>query len=238
MRQIRQKFDATLVSALLLAGSALAADEADVEPLRNIRAAAEQHALAGAEGLPGRVEVTVGSLDSRLRLAACDQALQAYDSPNGLSAGRGVVGVRCEGSRPWKLYVPVTIALMDQVVVSSRPLVRGQSVQAEDLMLSEVDTSGLRKAYFTRIEDVVGLRSKRAINSGTTLHAGLLQRAELVKRGSQVDILAVTDGLHVQMRGKALADGGRGDRIQVQNLNSGRVITGTVAGSGLVHVLN
>jgi len=238
MRKIRQKFDATLVSALLLAGSALASDEADVEPLQNIRAAAEQHALAGAEGLPGRVEVTVGSLDSRLRLAACDQPLEAYDSPNGLSAGRGVVGVRCEGSRPWKLYVPVTIALMDQVVVSSRPLVRGQSVRAEDLMLSEVDTSGLRKAYFTRIEDVVGLRSKRAINSGTTLHAGLLQRAELVKRGSQVDILAVTEGLHVQMRGKALADGGRGDRIQVQNLNSGRVITGTVAGSGLVHVLN
>jgi len=238
MKNIRRNLDAILVSTLLLAGNAPASDEADVEPLQNIRAAAEQHALAGAEDLPGRVEVTVGSLDSRLKLAACDQPLQTYDSPNGLSAGRGVIGVRCEGSRPWKLYVPVTIALMDQVVVSSRPLVRGQSVQAEDLILSEVDTSGLRKAYFTRIEDVVGLRSKRAISSGTTLHAGLLQRAKLVRRGSQVDILAVTDGLHVQMRGKALADGGRGDRIQVQNLNSGRVITGTVAGSGLVQVLN
>jgi len=238
MKNIRRNLDAILVSTLLLAGNAPASDEADVEPLQNIRAAAEQHALAGAEDLPGRVEVTVGSLDSRLKLAACDQPLQTYDSPNGLSAGRGVIGVRCEGSRPWKLYVPVTIALMDQVVVSSRPLVRGQSVQAEDLILSEVDTSGLRKAYFTRIEDVVGLRSKRAISSGTTLHAGLLPRAELARRGSQVDLLAVTDGLHVQMRGKALADGGRGDRIQVQNLNSGRVITGTVAGSGLVQVLN
>jgi len=235
---MRRNFDAALLSALLLTGSALAADGDDIEPLENIRAAAEQHALAGAEGLPGRVEVTVGSLDSRLRLAACDQPLQAYDSPNGLSAGRGVVGVRCDGGRPWKLYVPVSIALMDQVVVSSRPLVRGQDVQAEDLMLSEVDTSSLRKAYFTRIEDVVGLRSKRAIGSGTTLHAGLLQRAKLVKRGSQVEILAVSDGLQVQMRGKALADGGRGDRIQVQNLNSGRVITGTVAGSGLVQVVN
>jgi flagella basal body P-ring formation protein FlgA len=38
------------------------------------------------------------------------------------------------------------------------------------------------------------------------------------------------------MRGKALADGGRGDRIRVKNLNSGRIISGTVSGRGLVQV--
>jgi flagella basal body P-ring formation protein FlgA len=248
MNSIRQKSDAARrpaqanvlapLLALALATAATAADEAAVQSHESIRAAAERHALAGTDRLDGRAEVTVGSLDSRLRLAACDRPLETYDSPNGLNGGRGVVGVRCDGSQPWKLYVPVDIAIMERVVVSRRPLVRGQSVRAEDLALDEVDTSGLHKAYFTRIEDVVGLRSKRAVGSGTTLHAGLLQRARLVRRGGQVEIVAITDGLHVSMRGKALADGGHGDRIQVKNLNSGRVVTGTIAGSGVVHVLN
>lgn len=248
MKTIRQKSDATrppvrarslaLSVALTLAAAVPAAEEPALQSHEGIRAAAERHALAEAEGLGGRAEVTVGRLDSRLRLAACDRPLETYDSPNGLNGGRGVVGVRCEGSQPWKLYVPVDIAVMERVVVSRRPLVRGQSVRAEDLALDEVDTSNLHRAYFTRVEDVVGLRSKRAVGSGTTLHAGLLQRARLVRRGGQVEIVAITDGLHVSMRGKALADGGRGDRVQVKNLNSGRVVTGTVAGSGVVHVLN
>ena len=222
----------------MLAAFPLAAAEYATQSHPSIRSAAEQHVLATAEQFPTTPRVTVGDLDSRLRLTACDQELETYDSPNGLSGGRGVVGVRCNGSKPWKIYVPVQVALMDMVVVNSRPVVRGQALGADDLMLSEMDISRLHKAYFTRIEDVVGLRSKRAIASGSTLHAGLLQRAELVKRGSQVQVIAGGPDLRVQMRGKALADGGRGDRIKVKNLNSGRVITGTVVASGVIEVLN
>jgi flagella basal body P-ring formation protein FlgA len=66
----------------------------------------------------------------------------------------------------------------------------------------------------------------------------MLKQAKRVKRGNQVEIIAISQGLQVRMMGKALADGGLGDRIKVKNLNSGRVITGTVAGTGLIHVLN
>jgi len=214
------------------------AEEYPIEPHDNIRAAAEQHALALGDDMPGRVEVTVGRLDSRLRLAACDKMLETYDSPNSLSGGRGMVGVRCNGSKPWKIYVPISVAVLNDVVVSSHPVVRGQAVQAGDLTVREVDTSRLRKAYFTRVEDVVGLRSKRDIPAGTALHAGLLQRAKLIKRGSHVEIIANLDGLRVTMRGEAMADGGRGDRIRVKNIDSGRVVTGTVTGSGVIEVLN
>ena len=207
-----------------------------VQSHASIRETARQHVLDDADQFPVMPDVEVGRLDSRLRLVACDQPLEGYDSPNGLSGGRGVVGVRCNGSKPWKIYVPVKVALMEAVVVSRRALVRGQALQAEDVMLSETDVSRLRKAYFTRIEDVIGLRSKRAVAAGKTLHAGLLQREKLVRRGSQVEIVAMGSGLHVRMQGKALSDGGRGDRIKVKNLNSGRVVTGTVAAAGVIQV--
>lgn len=224
------------LSSLLPPVTGVAADA--VQSHNSIREAAEEHVLRNAGQFPAIPRVEVGNLDSRLRLVACDQPLETYDSPNGLSGGRGVVGVRCNGSKPWKLYVPVKVALIESVVVSRRPLVRGQTLRAADVMLSEMDVSRLRKAYFTRIDDVVGLRSKRSVSAGSTLHAGLLKREKLVKRGSQVEIVAAGDGLDVRMQGKAMADGGRGDRIKVKNLNSGRIVTGTVAGPGVIQVVH
>lgn len=231
----RRKSDTLL--ALVLTSTTLSATGGAVESHDAIRDTARQHVLANADRFPVAPLVKIGRLDSRLKLTACDQPLQAYDSPNGLNGGRGVVGVRCPGSKPWKIYVPVQVALMEPVVVSRRPLVRGQTLAADDLSLSEVDVSRLHKAYFTRIEDVSGLRIKRAVAGGTTLHAGMVERENLIKRGSQVEIVAVADGLQVRMRGKALANGGKGDRIKVKNLNSGRVVTGTVTGSGVINVL-
>jgi len=235
MNKIRQKIVAATLAFLI---QPVIAANYETQSHQSIRDAAEQHALSETENLPSRPEVSVGDLDSRLKLAACDQPLDTYNSPNGLNGGRGVVGVRCSGSKPWKIFVPVKVSLMEHIVISSHPLVRGQTLEADDVTLSEVDVSAVRKAYFTRIEDVVGLRSKRAIASGKTLHAGLLQRAKWVKRGNQVEIVAIGDGLQVRMMGKALADGGRGERIKVKNLASGRVITGTVAGTGVIHVFN
>jgi flagella basal body P-ring formation protein FlgA len=223
---------------LLAAAGAVAEEAVESQSHDSIREAARQHALADTAQRSGRVEVTVGSLDSRLRLAACDRPLSTYDSPNGLNGGRGVVGVRCEGSRPWKLFVPVQLAQIEPVVVSRRPLARGQTLQAEDLALSEIDVSGVHRAYFSRIEDLVGMRSKRSLPSGEVLHAGLLEREQLVRRGSQVEILADTAGLQVRMRGKAMADGGRGDLVKVKNLSSGRVVSGTVEGPGLIRVMH
>ena len=235
MNTIRRNSGACLV-AFCLAATAVADTSEDTQSHDSIREAAREHALADAARLSGRIEVSVGSLDSRLRLAACDRPLTSYDSPNGLNGGRGVVGVRCEGSRPWKLFVPVQLAQIEAVVVSRRPLVRGQTLEAGDLALDEVDVSGLHRPYFSRIEDLVGMRSKRTVDSGEILHAGLLDREKLVRRGSQVQILASGEGLQVRMRGKAMDDGGRGDRVKVKNLNSGRVISGTVAGPGLIEV--
>ena len=238
MERNRQKSDTLLAAVLGVFTLTATANDRAVESHDTIREAARQHVLAAADQFPVAPKVTVGRLDSRLKLAACDQTLQSYDAPNGLSGGRGVVGVRCEGSKPWKIYVPVQVALMESIVVSRRPLVRGQTLGADDVMLSQVDTSRLHKAYFVRIEDVVGLRSKRAVGSGKTLHAGMLEREKLVKRGSQVEIVSISDGLQVRMRGKALGNGGQGDRIKVKNLNSGRVVTGTVASNGVIRVLH
>jgi flagellar basal body P-ring formation protein FlgA len=233
----RRRFSVTAGALLAASAAVVATVDDDHQSHASIRAVAERHALVEAERLDGRAEVEVGRLDNRLRLGVCDQPLESFDSPNGLNRGRGVVGVACNGSTPWKIYVPVRLALLDAVVVTRRPVVRGQALTADDLMLDEVDITAQRHGVFRSIEDVVGMRSKRQLDSGDVLSANVLQRPKLVKRGGAVQIIAIGDGLRVSMRGEAMADGGNGDRVRVKNLSTGRVITGTVTRRGVIEVV-
>ena len=203
-----------------------------------IREAALAHVRARAAQFPGRIEISTSPLDRRLRLPACDQPLQTYDSPNGLRPGRGVVGVRCDGSHPWKLYVGVRIATLEPVVVLARPVARNQLLQAADLKTEWRDTSRLHRAYYTRddLPALSGMKARRALPAGQVLNPNLLGLRQLVRRGARVEILARHGALQVRMAGKALQNGSRGQRIRVRNLSSGREISGEVIASGVIRV--
>ncbi len=65
----------------------------------------------------GDSEFTLGRLDPRLRLAACESALKMRFSREASSGGRNAVEVRCEGVRPWSIYVTVDIARFERGTV-------------------------------------------------------------------------------------------------------------------------
>lgn len=233
----RRFFDMRILLLLALClPAALLADDKRYEPHDNIIEAARRHVLERADDFAGEITVKVSRPDRRLRLALCGQPLQTYQAPSGLKPGRGVVGVRCEGPKPWKIYVSVHIATLQPVVVTRQPLARGQLVTAADLEMDERNTARLHKAYYADTAQVVGLRAKRSIRVGKVVTAGMLARDQVVKRGSRVEILARGDGLQVRMRGKALVNGALGDRIRVKNLSSGREVTGLVIEPGVILV--
>lgn len=208
----------------------------EIEPLANIRDAARTHALEAASRFSGSIDVVVGNLDRRLRLTRCDTPLETYDSPNGIKPGRSVVGVRCPGQNPWKLYVPVTIAVMETIVVTARPVPRGQEISVNDLIIKEKDVSQLHRAYYTDKQQVVGTRTRRALKANAVVHAGMLKDALMVKRGKPVLIVADRGNLKVRMKGKAMSNGTLGQVIEVKNLRSGRQIAGEVIGSGMIRI--
>jgi flagella basal body P-ring formation protein FlgA len=202
----------------------------------HIREVARQHVLERAGEFAGTVKITTARLDRRLRLNACDKPLTAYDSPNGLRPGRNAVGVRCDGKKPWKIYVSTNIATLESVVVAARAVSRGQLLTAADLKNEMRDTSRIHKAYYTDPKSLLGMKAKRSIAAGRLLDANLVHRRQLVKRGTSVQILAGEGPLQVRMKGKALDNGARGERVRVRNLSSGRKVTGEVIASGVIQV--
>jgi len=122
-------------------------------------------------------------------------------------SGRTIVGVRCTGSKPWKVFLPVFVAVMDKVLIARRSMPRVYPLQPEDVELNTRDVSGLVGGYLSRTNDIIGRRMKRAVARGAVIIPSLLQSEVLIKRGQSVTLTVLSASLNNKMSGKALADG-------------------------------
>jgi flagellar basal body P-ring formation protein FlgA len=70
--------------------------------------------LQASGATPLRMEVTVGALDSRLRLAPCAQ-VQPYVPTGSRLWGKTRLGLRCvTGESKWQVFLPVTVQAWGQ----------------------------------------------------------------------------------------------------------------------------
>ncbi|MEK6749007.1 MAG: flagellar basal body P-ring formation chaperone FlgA [Pseudomonadota bacterium] len=142
--------------------------------------------------------------------------------------GNTSVALNCPQDLPWRAILPVTIRGYAAVVVANRPLLPGQTVRAEDLQQVKLDIANLHNGYYTQSIQVINALVKQAIRPGMPVYAHQLRPALLIKRGEKVVLMREHSGLSIRMMGEALKDGALGDIIPVRNLNSRRVVEGTV----------
>jgi len=97
-------------AALLALGAVSAAQATDTtQSLESIRQAAQMFVSSRIPGEPNTVEIAVGALDAKLRLAVCAEPLQAA-LPSGVTfREKTTVAVTCRGGTRWTVYVPVSI---------------------------------------------------------------------------------------------------------------------------------
>lgn len=232
--KIKRLFRLVCTAAILAAQTAMAEP---MESHQSIRAAAESfiaaEVLASYDVMP---TVEAGRLDSRLKLAPCDQPLETNLPPGGRMLGNAIVGVRCSGTKPWNIYVPVKVSLYESVLVTANPVSSGQVISAGDVKLIERDVTRLHSGYFSGTADVVGKKVKRSLPLGAVITRTMLRESIAIKRGQRISLVSGSGGLQVRMTGVAMADGAAGDRIEVRNLSSKRVIEGVVLSSADVQV--
>lgn len=221
-----------LTAALLLAATAAQAADGWESDIR-IRATAGQYAARQA---PPGAEVSVGTLDERLKLPACEQELQA-DVPSG-NAQRGAitVPVRCEGKSAWTVYVPVRISQKLQVVVLTRALTPGSVITADAVRTLEQDSTALPFGYLTQPELAVGKVLKRSLAAGNVLTPDALASPVAIKRGERVTLIGHAGAIEVRADGKALANAAAGERVRVENGASRRVVEGVAREGNIVEV--
>lgn len=183
-----------------------------------------------------KATVTVGKLDSRLKLKRCSKPLQAFLPKGSRNMGRTTIGVRCQGNNPWSLNVPVTISVFKNVLVASQQIQKGSILTASDMTLKQTDVARLHHGFFESSDAGIGKKLTRRILVGAVITPGMLRSPRLISRGQQVSIVAQSGRMKVRMEGKALANGAAGERIKVLNVKSRKKLEGIVTPSGEVKI--
>lgn len=199
---------------------------AALEPalLARVRDLAQQAAQAAAAELPqARVQVELGALDARLRLAPCAQ-VQPYLPSGQRMWGRTRIGLRCTQGAPWNVFLPVTVKVFMPALVLSQPLPAGTLLEPGHLGREEVDVAAGASAAVTAPEQALGRALARAMNSGDTLRRADLRPRQWFAAGDTVRLVALGEGYSVSGEAQALGPGLEGQAVRLRT-ESGRVVS-------------
>lgn len=190
---------------------------------------------ANAQG-PSRVEVVLGQLDPRLKLAPCDK-VKVY-LPEGVRLwGKSRVGLRCEqGPVRWNVAWPVTVKIWGQALVPVVPLRPGAVVTPSDIRVAEVDLAAAASPAVLQAKEVVGRSVIRNIPAGQSLRQDDIKARRWFAAGDPVRLLVKGAGFSVASEGVALTAGDEGQCARVR-LEGGRIVCGDPVAQRQVEIL-
>lgn len=232
-KQVIRSMLLACVAALSLSESANA--QAPIENIAQLRSQVAQFLTDEYSKTQAvKVDVKVGNLDNRLRLAKCDQNLLLILKDTTNSGGNINVEVACKGSSAWTILVPALARVYRSVAVAGRNLQRGDVISANDLATDIKDVSDFRMGFCLTPDALVGKEVKYNINKGETFRNSALDAPLVIKRGDTVSMEASAGEISVRTSGTAVSDGRVGQQIRVKNNQSARVINAKVVGPGQV----
>lgn len=229
---------AAAACALALAGPACAQVQEAVAAgwTAEVEQLATQAARAAFAGRPDvRVEVAVGTLDPRLKLAPCAR-VRIYMPPGQRAWGRTRIGVQCtQGAVAWNVYLPLVVKLHAPAVVTVQALSAGTVLQADHLRLAETDWAAAESPVLAVPELAIGRTLTHGLAAGAAVRDGDLKKRIWFAAGDPVRVLAKGPGFAVGGEGVALSPGLEGQPVRVRT-DSGRTVTGVATGERRVEV--
>ncbi len=188
-------------------------------------------ALGGDAGVS---EFEYPSVSPGYELPDCSASLEVNVIRH-LQPGRNGVEVSCAAPF-WRQSFAVELKVFADVVTADTDIRRDTVINAGQLRISRLDTSDLHKGYFSNIDAVSGMLSKRTLRQGTPVTPDMVDLPDLVQRGQLLKIRLVRPGIQVEIKGEALSRGHLGEQIRVRNTQSGTTLFAEVIGDGLVQV--
>lgn len=227
-----------LLRLLLLAAPLLALSpqpvHAETPAMAAMRGTAEQFLRAATADQPGEARIEIGRLPQDTRYAAC-RKWEPFLPAGARVWGRLSLGMRCAEGMRASFYIPTQVRVFGAYLVAARTISIGQSVQAEDLQITEGERSQQAADLLLEPAQALGYTARTTIPAGRPLQAAHLRLPPLIEAGEQVKLIANGSGFAVTNSGQALSSAIQGQRLRVR-LASGRVVEAWATAPGTAEI--
>ncbi len=178
--------------------------------------------------LPGKVNIKIQDIDSRVVLPAC-QKLEAFLPSGARIPGKTSIGVRCNEKPGWNIFVQADIRVSVELLVSNKPLMQGSVLSRDDYALQsgEMGQPGL---LFDPLL-AVGKTLKYSIGAGQVLRLDMLREPFAIFQGQTVKLQTRGNGYLVSTEGLSMNDAAVGQGIKVK-VASGQLISAIATADG------
>ena len=144
---------------------------------------------------------------------------------------------RVNNQEAWEGYARVRQQVISDVVVAAKPIRRGQVLAKGDLKLEKKNLStNTGDPYIDKLDSAYGKQALRPIGRGESLREGVLTKPVDIAEGGKVTLVYQTGLLTLRTPGVAMVKGKAGQFIPVRNLQSGKIVYGTLHGNESVRV--
>ena len=181
-----------------------------------------------------RAEISVGDIDSRLRLAACERT-EAYLRPGAKLWGHSFVAYRCLQRPGWSISVPVNVRLFETALVALRPVAALQPVDAADVELRDTEVTAEPGGVAHDLSELADRVCTRGLQAGQAIALSALRMVPAVSQGEPVKVEGSGSGFTITAEGIAMSTAAPGELVRVR-MESGRTIAGVARKGRLVEV--
>ena len=176
---------------------------------------------------PLRMEVAIGALDSRLRLAPCSH-VEPYIPVGSRLWGRTRLGLRCtQGGGRWNVFLPVTVKAFGPAWVLRDNVVAGSVLTAGDAVQTEADWAAEPSPVIAEAGAWVGQVASRSLMAGQPLRQSMVKAAQAFAAGTPVRVVAQGPGFEISSDAEAVTPGVVGQPVRVR-MENGRIANGIV----------
>ena len=124
------------------------------------------------------------------------------------------------------------------VVVPNRDIARGETMGESDLVYGTIPSNTVFSGIATSVDTLKGMEARRMLRAGEIVRVDDVRHPVVVSKGQVVTMTFEAPGVTLTASGRAMAEGGVGDTITVQNPASYRQVSAIVTGPGTVRTSN
>jgi flagella basal body P-ring formation protein FlgA len=140
------------------------------------------------------------------------------------------------GGSPINQPVAGRVVIKKNVPVLTQRLPAGTTIGKSDLSWIAINEEHLGIDVITSVDALIGQELRHDHTEGELLRQRDVIAPRLVTRGSLVTMRIETPAMLITTQGRALQDGAKGDVVRVTNIQSNRIVEGTVEATGVVRV--